>query len=122
MPETRTRSLSNVAEMRSRCQARLLAAGATAGPPRKHTLGCSGVGKRQGGRLGVSRAWSCRASGRTVRPPQQRLIFAGRGIPPAQFSTEGDVMAFVASNRGAIGYIAAATADRAGVKVIAVRP
>ena len=52
----------------------------------------------------------------------QRLIFAGRGIPPAQFATEGDVIAFVASNRGAIGYIAAATADRAGVKVIAVRP
>lgn len=52
----------------------------------------------------------------------QRLIFAGRGIPPAQFPTEEDVVAYVASNRGAIGYIGVAMHNSAGIKVITVRP
>jgi ABC-type phosphate transport system substrate-binding protein len=52
----------------------------------------------------------------------QRLIFAGRGIPPAQFPSEEDVVAYVASNPGAIGYIGAATAEPDGVRVITVRP
>lgn len=52
----------------------------------------------------------------------QRLIFSGRGIPPRQLPSDAAVLAFVKSNRGAIGYIDPATPPGEGVKVIAVTP
>ena len=50
----------------------------------------------------------------------QRLIFAGRGIPPPEVQSGGAVMALVRANRGAIGYVDAATPVAADLKVIEV--
>ena len=52
----------------------------------------------------------------------QRLIFSGRGIPPRQLPSDAAVLAFVKTNRDAIGYIDRRTAPGDGVKVIAVTP
>ncbi len=52
----------------------------------------------------------------------QRLIFAGRGIPPQELPSDAAVLDLVKSHRGAIGYISAETPPGDGVKVIAVRP
>lgn len=61
-------------------------------------------------------------SGAFVGRYWQRLIFAGRGIPPPEMSSDEEVIAFVAKHRGAVGYVSrAVTLDR-GVKVIAVTP
>ena len=46
----------------------------------------------------------------------QRLIFAGRGIPPPELSSDEEVIAFVAKHRGAIGYVSPAAAISDGVK------
>ena len=51
----------------------------------------------------------------------QRLIFAGRGIPPREFPSDAAVLDFVRANRGAIGYIDR-TMTPDGVKTIAVTP
>lgn len=50
----------------------------------------------------------------------QRLIFAGRGIPPPELPSDDEVIAFVAKNRGAIGYVSIGVELDDGVKVIAV--
>jgi len=50
----------------------------------------------------------------------QRLIFAGRGIPPPEVQSAAAVMEAVRANRGAIGYIDAATPVSANLKVIEV--
>lgn len=50
----------------------------------------------------------------------QRLIFAGRGIPPPVVPSSTAVMAVVSANRGAIGYIDAATPIAGDLKVIEV--
>jgi ABC-type phosphate transport system substrate-binding protein len=50
----------------------------------------------------------------------QQQIFAGRGIPPAEMANDAAVLAFVAANPGAIGYITG-TATATGVKVVAIR-
>lgn len=50
----------------------------------------------------------------------QRLIFAGRAIPPAELRSSAAVADFVRAHRGAIGYIDHDTPPGAGVKVIAV--
>ena len=52
----------------------------------------------------------------------QRLIFAGRAVPPQEAPTDAAVLALVQANRGAIGYIDAATPPGDAVKVIAVTP
>lgn len=50
----------------------------------------------------------------------QRLIFAGRGIPPPELPSDEDVIAFVAKNRGAIGYVSTTVDLDDDVKAIAV--
>ena len=50
----------------------------------------------------------------------QRLIFAGRGIPPPELPSDDEVIAFVAKNRGAIGYVSTSVDLGDGVKTIAV--
>lgn len=52
----------------------------------------------------------------------QRLIFAGRGIPPVELRTHDAVVDFVKTHRGAIGYVDARAPVSDGVKVIAVVP
>lgn len=50
----------------------------------------------------------------------QRLIFAGRGIPPVELGSDEEVVAFVGNNTGAIGYVDVRTALDGNVRVIAV--
>lgn len=50
----------------------------------------------------------------------QRLIYAGRGIPPPVVQSAADVMELVHADRGAIGYVDANTPIADDVKVIEV--
>ena len=52
----------------------------------------------------------------------QRLIFAGRGVPPPELKSTEAIIDFVRARRGSIGYIEAGTSPGDGVKVIAVTP
>lgn len=47
------------------------------------------------------------------------LVFTGRGSMPKQLSSDAEVVAYVARNRGAIGYVSAETSTE-GVKTISV--
>lgn len=49
----------------------------------------------------------------------QRALFSGRDVPPPELATEKDVVEYVKTHRGAIGYVSPA-ADVSGVKVVAV--
>lgn len=49
----------------------------------------------------------------------QQQIFSGRDVPPPEKSSDADVISFVKSNPGAIGYVSNAAAI-AGVKTINV--
>jgi ABC-type phosphate transport system substrate-binding protein len=51
-----------------------------------------------------------------------RVIFAGRGVPPDELESDAAVLELVKNNRGAIGYIDAATLPGDDVKVIVVTP
>jgi len=50
----------------------------------------------------------------------QKQIFTGRGVPPPIRGTDQEVIEFVRSTPGAIGYVSAA-APTAGVKTVAVQ-
>ncbi|MFI5232190.1 MAG: phosphate ABC transporter substrate-binding protein [Gemmatimonadales bacterium] len=50
----------------------------------------------------------------------QQQIFSGKDVPPANKASDDDVVAFVKSTPGAIGYVSG-TAAVAGVKVVAVK-
>ena len=50
----------------------------------------------------------------------QQQIFAGRGVPPEQKSTDAAVLEFVRNTPGAIGYVAAGASLGAGVKAVKV--
>ncbi len=49
----------------------------------------------------------------------QQQIFSGRDVPPAEKSSDAEVVAFVKANAGAVGYVSDGTAT-AGVKVVNV--
>ena len=49
----------------------------------------------------------------------QQLFFAGRAVPPVEKPNDAAVVAFVADNEGAIGYVSAG-ADTGGAKVVKV--
>ena len=53
-----------------------------------------------------------------VKSYWQRMIFSGRATPPPVLSSDAQVLEFVRSNRGAIGYVAAGTAVGDGIKTI----
>ncbi|HEV8579025.1 MAG TPA: substrate-binding domain-containing protein [Thermoanaerobaculia bacterium] len=55
-----------------------------------------------------------------VRAYWQKMIFSGREVPPPEKATSAEVLAFVRSNRGAVGYLAAEAALGDGVKVVRV--
>jgi ABC-type phosphate transport system substrate-binding protein len=55
-----------------------------------------------------------------VKSYWQQQIFSGRGVPPTEVSGDSDVVAFVRSNPGAIGYVSSG-ADTSSVKVISIR-
>jgi ABC-type phosphate transport system substrate-binding protein len=58
-------------------------------------------------------------SARSVKSHWSQQIFSGRGVPPAERENDAEVVRFVMSNRGAIGYVSSASA--AGAKVLQVR-
>jgi hypothetical protein len=50
----------------------------------------------------------------------QRLVATDHVFPPPTKSSDADVLGFVASHEGAIGYVAAGTTIPEGVKVLVV--
>lgn len=52
----------------------------------------------------------------------QKMIFSGRGIPPAELASSAEVVAFVAANRGAIGYVSEDASLGGTVKAIRMVP
>lgn len=54
-----------------------------------------------------------------VRTYWQQRVFSGRGVPPPELDDDAEVVRYVSSHRGAIGYVSA-TAKLDGVKVIAI--
>lgn len=52
----------------------------------------------------------------------QRVIFAGRGLPPRELPSDAAVIDFVTTNRGAIGYISREATVSEGVRVIVIKP
>ncbi|MEM6455737.1 MAG: hypothetical protein AAF772_11630 [Acidobacteriota bacterium] len=50
----------------------------------------------------------------------KRVIFSGKGVPPPELENDAAVIAFVAENRGAIGYVSGSATLPAGVKVLQV--
>ena len=75
------------------------------------------LGGHAAARQEFSRAVHGRDPG-AIRAYWQQQVFAGRAIPPAEKRSEADVIAFVRSTPGAVGYVAAATATPAGVKAL----
>ncbi len=54
-----------------------------------------------------------------IRIYYQGLVFTGKGSMPKELNSDGEVVAYVARTRGAIGYVSGAT-DTEGVKIMAV--
>ena len=50
----------------------------------------------------------------------QKQIFSGRSLPPVVHKTDADVIAFVKSTPGAIGYVSASAAT-GGVSVVSIK-
>ena len=50
----------------------------------------------------------------------QRQIFSGRGVPPTEKATDEEVLIFVNSNTGAVGYVSVDTDLGTGVKVLEI--
>lgn len=55
----------------------------------------------------------------SIKSYWQRQIFSGRSVPPPEVGSDADVIAFVSSNPGGIGYVSA-SASLSGVKAITV--
>lgn len=55
-----------------------------------------------------------------VKAYWNQIIFSGRDVPPLEKAGDGEVLAYVRANRGAVGYVAPG-ADTTGVKVLPVR-
>ena len=56
-----------------------------------------------------------------VRAYWQQQIFSGRDVPPAEKTSEADVLASVRATAAAVGYVSAGTTLPPGVKGIVVR-
>jgi hypothetical protein len=57
-----------------------------------------------------------------IRAYWQQMIFSGREVPPPQKGAPQEVVAFVRTNRGGIGYVPAGTPLGEGVKVLSLKP
>jgi ABC-type phosphate transport system substrate-binding protein len=55
-----------------------------------------------------------------VKSYWQQQIFSGRGVPPTEKSSDGDVLGFVRTTPNAIGYVSASAPVGPGVKVVNV--
>ena len=56
----------------------------------------------------------------TMKNYWQQSLFSGRGVPPIEQPSEAQVVAFVAANPGAIGYVSSSAQLPESVKTIAV--
>jgi len=56
----------------------------------------------------------------TMKNYWQQSLFSGRGVPPIEQPSDQQVLSFVASNQGAIGYVSADAPLPAGVKAIEI--
>ncbi|MBK5260180.1 MAG: phosphate ABC transporter substrate-binding protein [Thermoanaerobaculia bacterium] len=56
-----------------------------------------------------------------VKSYWQKMIFSGRATPPAELSSDGEVLEFVRANPDAIGYVSEGTPLTAGIKPVAVK-
>jgi ABC-type phosphate transport system substrate-binding protein len=56
----------------------------------------------------------------SVRTYWNQLVFSGRGVPPPELDSDVDVVKYVASHPGAIGYVSAST-DVKTVNVVQLR-
>ncbi len=59
-------------------------------------------------------------SASAVKSHWQQQIFSGRGVPPPEFSSNSEVVAYVRRHPGAIGYVSASASTK-GVNVIEIR-
>ncbi|HEV8578298.1 MAG TPA: substrate-binding domain-containing protein [Thermoanaerobaculia bacterium] len=57
-----------------------------------------------------------------VKSYWQRMIFSGRAVPPSEKASAADVMSFVRTHPGAIGYVPQGTPLAPGVKALALEP
>ena len=55
-----------------------------------------------------------------VRNYWRQNVFSGRDVPPPEFETDSDIVAYVSRNPGAIGYVSAA-ANVSGARVVQIR-
>lgn len=59
-------------------------------------------------------------SDQALRSYFKSLVFTGKGSMPKSFGSDAEILKYVASKKGAIGYVSA-SADTAGVKKIAIK-
>jgi ABC-type phosphate transport system substrate-binding protein len=78
------------------------------------------LGKASPVRGAFTRVVHTRAVGAVEQYWQQQL-FSGRDTPPETKATDDDVLAFVKSTPGAIGYVSASATIPSGVSVITVK-
>ena len=57
-----------------------------------------------------------------VKAYWQKMIFSGRSVPPPEKASPEEVVSFVESHPGGIGYVPAGTPLGAGVKILVVKP
>lgn len=72
---------------------------------------------------GIRAAFSKQLLGKdiaAVKAYWQQAIFTGRGSPPPQKASDDEVLAFVAANPNAVGYVSAGATLPAGVKAITI--
>ena len=78
----------------------------------------------QPARSDVREAFSRAALGRSPRAVivhWQRQIFSGRNVPPPELESDDDVVEYVRTHTGAVGYVSP-DADVSGVKAVEFRP
>lgn len=61
-------------------------------------------------------------SSRAIAAHWQQQVFSGRDVPPPQQSTDAAIIAFVASNPHAIGYVSRRATLPATVKAVQINP
>jgi len=73
----------------------------------------------------IREAFSKSVLGRGTGPVKtfwQQQVFSGRSSPPAQKATDAEVVAFVSSTPGAVGYVSTDVALSGGAKQLQVAP
>lgn len=56
----------------------------------------------------------------SVKSYWQKMIFSGRATPPPELSGDAEILAYVRSHPGAIGYVRSGASTGSGVAVVAI--